>query len=395
MHGLKKNTSRFQLIHIADLRTIGGVERILVDFIDQTPHVAHHLILLNKHIHPNLVHVSQKVSSISSIKHWFNVISLPKHLRKWHLSHLIKKLNADKILVWNQVIDLKNIQTSYVYYEHGSAWYDHSEQMIHHCFDQVQSIIAVSHAAKRMLQLHHHVQQDIQVIHNTLRPSLQLPNVTTRTLATNKRITLGVAGRLVPLKCIPLLIMTIKHLQQYGVDAYALIAGVGSEYDSIVQLIQEHDLTDKISLLGLIDNMQDFYQQIDLYICTSMHESFGLVCLEAFAYALPVIAANIDGLPEVIEHQHNGICIEPSLSIEGYIQQTRASTRFTQTIYYPEQDAIGQVTLMDPKVIAQQVINLLNHPEQYAYMSKMALHTAKHHAPFNQLCKNVLAVLKN
>ena len=41
-------------------------------------------------------------------------------------------------------------------------------------------------------------------------------------------------------------------------------------------------------------------------------EAFGIVCAEAMAYRLPVIASAMGGLPEVVDHGITGLCVEPS-----------------------------------------------------------------------------------
>lgn len=41
-------------------------------------------------------------------------------------------------------------------------------------------------------------------------------------------------------------------------------------------------------------------------------EAFGIVCAEAMAYRLPVIASAMGGLPEVVDHGVTGLCVKPS-----------------------------------------------------------------------------------
>ncbi len=387
---------KFSLVHIADLRAVGGVERILVDFIKATPDVEHHLILQDKKIHPILQEVLNLVASVHSSKHLFDAFPLPKSLRTRHRLSLIKKTGAQKALIWNQVVNIQGICIPCVYYEHGSSWYPHTPEQIKLCFTSVQEVIAVSFAAKRMLQLYHHLPNSITVIHNTLRPDLMnhLANEPRRS-SKQKTFVLGVAGRLVALKCIPLLILTVATLKQQGISVKAKIAGTGSQLSVIQALIEQHQLHDEIELMGLLNNMTDFYQQIDCYVCTSMHESFGLSSLEAMAYGLPVISANIDGLTEVVTDGYNGFCLTPEWSKEEYQQHSQADTRFNQWIYYPEQDSVDTVKILKPEGIAERVKTLIENSELYGQMSQNALQTATQAPAFANICKTVLAVLKN
>jgi glycosyltransferase involved in cell wall biosynthesis len=49
----------------------------------------------------------------------------------------------------------------------------------------------------------------------------------------------------------------------------------------------------------------------DLFLMPSELESFGLAALEAMACEVPVVATNVGGVPEVIEHGVDGYLVEP------------------------------------------------------------------------------------
>ena len=70
--------------------------------------------------------------------------------------------------------------------------------------------------------------------------------------------------------------------------------------------------------MGFVYNMNEFYSQIDLFICPSLREPFGLVVIEALAHGCPVIIAGVDGLPETLQGTDSGIIIKPDIDIEYY-----------------------------------------------------------------------------
>lgn len=54
----------------------------------------------------------------------------------------------------------------------------------------------------------------------------------------------------------------------------------------------------------------DFFAALDVFAMPSRTDSFGIVYLEAWANALPVIGANAGGVAEVISHDRNGLLVE-------------------------------------------------------------------------------------
>jgi glycosyltransferase involved in cell wall biosynthesis len=67
-------------------------------------------------------------------------------------------------------------------------------------------------------------------------------------------------------------------------------------------------------LPGFVENLDEFYGALDLFIMPSRSEAWGLTALRAMAYAVPVIASNVGGLPEAIEDQKSGWLVPPESS---------------------------------------------------------------------------------
>src|SRR4029077_20332022 len=63
--------------------------------------------------------------------------------------------------------------------------------------------------------------------------------------------------------------------------------------------------------LGKQNGVQAKLSQADLFLLPSQLESFGLAALEAMACEVPVIATNVGGVPEVVEHGVDGYLVEP------------------------------------------------------------------------------------
>ncbi len=102
-------------------------------------------------------------------------------------------------------------------------------------------------------------------------------------------IVLGV-GRLTEQKRFDLLIKAfalIKHR-----DAQLLILGDGAGRASLLKLIAELGLSDRVSLPGFVTDVAEQYRQADVFVLTSLYEGLPAVVLEAMAANCPVLSTD-------------------------------------------------------------------------------------------------------
>ncbi|MDR2709801.1 MAG: glycosyltransferase [Burkholderiales bacterium] len=391
-----------RILHLVNVRTVGGVERMFADFLAHPPPFSvRHFTLANHYaiasaIAPAILRLSPFFCS-----RLFSGFPVPRWPRTWRAANrerLIRKAQPDLILVWNQFIDAPSSlcwPCPMLYYEHGGAWYPHDSALADAFFRRVDGVISVSQAAKRMLQLKYQLTQSVDVCLNALRPGVlpEKKTVAPRVLKENKPLVLGSAGRLVPLKCFDLLVLTVKALRARGIDAEAIIAGTGSEQAALEALIAKHGLQGKVHLIGLLDDMAAFYKEIDIYVSTSMHEAFGLTCVEAAAWGVPVIAAAVDGLPEAVRDGVTGICLTPTLSREAYQALTETSMPAFPLVYWPNTDELAPPKMLDPEMLAEAVLQLANAPDRYHQMSAQAIADVSARGDFDALCDDLYRVM--
>ena len=132
----------------------------------------------------------------------------------------------------------------------------------------------------------------------------------------NKKIKVGMAGRINRWKGQKLFVDMAKLVSQDNDNVEFLIAGnvyKGEDYilDDLKEYILESGVKDKIGLLGQVDNMNSFYKNIDIFILPSIQpEPFGLVVIEAMNNKLPVVATNHGGPVEIIENNIDGFLVD-------------------------------------------------------------------------------------
>ncbi len=89
------------------------------------------------------------------------------------------------------------------------------------------------------------------------------------------------------------------------------IIGEGDEEQSLKQYVKEHEL-DNVSFLGFQENPFKFLGQADLFVSTSISESYGLAIQEAFILGIPTIAVGCSGVREVFDEKY-GVLIDNSV----------------------------------------------------------------------------------
>lgn len=81
-----------------------------------------------------------------------------------------------------------------------------------------------------------------------------------------------------------------------------------SHYEkSIINQIKDRSLQDKILLFGHRDDIPEIISAIDIFVCPSQNEPFGLVLAEAMASYVPVIASDSGGPMEIIINSESGL----------------------------------------------------------------------------------------
>ena len=83
---------------------------------------------------------------------------------------------------------------------------------------------------------------------------------------------------------------------------------------SIENQIRTLGLADRVAIKGELRGagLRAAYARADLMVLASPREGFGIVCLEAMRYGLPVIASSEGAAPEFIEDEEQGLLVDPT-----------------------------------------------------------------------------------
>jgi L-malate glycosyltransferase len=92
-----------------------------------------------------------------------------------------------------------------------------------------------------------------------------------------------------------------------------LVVGGGSQREQLETLAARLGIQESVTFTGHVPyrEIARWHNMIDVSVFTSESESFGVAAVEASACGNPVVAANVGGLPEVVEHGVTGFIVPP------------------------------------------------------------------------------------
>lgn len=128
---------------------------------------------------------------------------------------------------------------------------------------------------------------------------------------------MGFVSRLDKNKGWDVFLESVNYLKLQGHKIKAIVVGEGKEKNNFLKKVRDIGLQDHIIYLGKKshDELPYIYNAMDLFVfSTKLHESLGLVGLEAMACSVPVIGSNIGGLTDYIVDNYNGYLFEPGNS---------------------------------------------------------------------------------
>lgn len=121
----------------------------------------------------------------------------------------------------------------------------------------------------------------------------------------------GCVGTLRSVKGHRYLIEAIAAVREEIPHVHLSLVGDGPERGELDALRQRLGLNGCVSLLGMRDDVNALLRQFDVFVLPSLSEGISNALLEAMAAGLPVVATNVGGNPEVVQHGVTGLLVPP------------------------------------------------------------------------------------
>ncbi|MCP4685699.1 MAG: glycosyltransferase family 4 protein [bacterium] len=136
---------------------------------------------------------------------------------------------------------------------------------------------------------------------------------------------IGLIGRLDPKKCQDVAVKALAAVHASGHRAHLLLVGdqsfnEGDDYAaSVHRKVDELGLGEQVHFHPHDKFVERAYAALDIFTMASRSECYGMVTIEAMVSGIPVIGTNDGGTVSLIDHERNGLLVEPR-DVDGLAQ---------------------------------------------------------------------------
>lgn len=292
----------------------GGVEKMMVflanNFVSRGISVDY-IVIKNYGPYKKLLSSEVNLVDLKKKRLIFSMFALAKYLRKNTPGVMLSAMNYVNIMVIiSTFISFKKIKL--IISERAitslnikqSKFYVIIKILIKLLYKYPHKIIAISNDVKNDLLRNFNIEADKIIVIFNMVDKKKIESIASNSLklklgiSENKHVVIGV-GRLDKFKNFQYLIHGLEILQK-KLDVHLIILGEGHEKENLQNQIKELDLQGNVSLLGFVDNPEEYLKISNLFVSTSTQEGFGNVIIEAMAAGVPVIVTDCLGGPKEI-----------------------------------------------------------------------------------------------
>ena len=315
---------KIRVLHVAE--AAGGVERYLQTLFkyNDKEQVENILVCSQNYDYKKMKSLADRVI-VLKMAHQINPssdIKVEKALRK-----IIKEIKPDIVYAHSskagalaRIADL-GLKNKVIYNPHGWAFnmqqstkkkemYKWVEKISAHFCDK---IVCISDAEKESaLREKICKPSKLQVIYN----GIDLEEIKNTVPKTRKELNIpedafvvGMVGRLSKQKAPEVFVKAAKLIKQKIPNAYFLMVGDGELRDQIEAMIHKFNLDSSFLITGWVNNPTAYMKVMDVGCLLSRWEGFGLVLPEYMACEVPIIATDVDAIPNIIKKGKNGLLV--------------------------------------------------------------------------------------
>lgn len=174
----------------------------------------------------------------------------------------------------------------------------------------VHRVVVPSKASKNILLSETRLFPAVEVYYNGCADRNEItPNsgtVKTIDFANIKKYKVGIISRFAPEKRVDIAIHIAQNLLLIRNDFCFYIYGDGALEKSLQQLINDLKLSQTVSLVGFVPNVNKYIGEFDIVLLTSDREGMPFLVWETMASGVPIVATDVGGIREIVELENCG-----------------------------------------------------------------------------------------
>jgi glycosyltransferase involved in cell wall biosynthesis len=207
----------------------------------------------------------------------------------------------------------------------GARWYWQHIMPLH--LRSATALVAISENVAEDLVKYYHIARDkVHVIYCAPQSVFDTPMDDAAADATRRKFGLPdeyvlFVGMLARKKNLSTLVAAMALLRDRGIQTSLVMAGrrySQSDDKGILDLVREKGLTAQVHYLGPVsqDDLRALYSGAQTLVYPSLHEGFGIPCIEAMKCGVPVIASQSGAVPEIVDDA--AILIDDPMDADGF-----------------------------------------------------------------------------
>lgn len=198
---------------------------------------------------------------------------------------------------------------------------------------RANTIVAISEATRDALVKYEWFQRSrIKLVYNGISSLSESPvnsSIGDDLGITSADLVIGTVSRLDSIKNQSLMIAAYARLQPEYPHVKLLLVGDGPERAKLEQQIDALGIKDHVIISGFVRDVVSYLSLIDIFLLTSFSEGTSMALLEAMSLAKPIIATEVGGNVELLNHNETALLVE-SDDEEGLVMGLRSMLEDSQ-----------------------------------------------------------------
>lgn len=136
----------------------------------------------------------------------------------------------------------------------------------------------------------------------------------------------GMVGRISSQKAPDVFIKMAELVKREIPNAHFIIVGSGEQENEIRKYAADKGFSDSLHITSWVDNPMSYVELFDVACLLSRWEGFGLAIPEYMMAGKPVVASNVDAIPNIIKDGENGLLVD----VDDFVGASKAVIKIFQ-----------------------------------------------------------------